>query len=63
VLVSHKHKAFLVIYFNIDGERQGTLLVDAFSIHSGLKEGNSLLVLSFSFALEYTINKIQENQE
>jgi hypothetical protein len=37
------------------------LLSDTFPIQNGLKEGDALLPLLFSFALEYTIRKVLEN--
>jgi hypothetical protein len=33
-----------------------------FPIQNGLKQGDALSPLRFSFALEYTIKKVQENQ-
>jgi hypothetical protein len=38
-------------------------LSDAFPIQNGMKQGDALLPLLFSFSLECTIRKIQENHE
>jgi hypothetical protein len=35
---------------------------DAFLIQNGLKQEGAILLLLFSFALQYVISKVQENQ-
>jgi hypothetical protein len=40
----------------------GKLLSDKFPIQNGLKQGDVLLPLLFSFVLEYVIRKVLENQ-
>ena len=42
--------------------RLGKNLSDRFPIRNGLKQGDALLPLLFSFALKYAIRRVQVNQ-
>ena len=42
--------------------RVGKNVSDRFPIRNGLKQGDALLPLLFNFALEYTIRRVQVNQ-
>jgi len=42
--------------------RVGRHLSRVFPIRNGLKQGDALLPLLYSFALEYTIKRVQVNQ-
>ena len=42
--------------------RAGTNLYDIFLIRNGLKDGDALSPLLFSFTLEYAIRRVQVNQ-
>jgi hypothetical protein len=41
----------------------GRHLSDTFPVKYGLKQGNALLSLLFNFSLEYTIRRVQANQD
>ena len=45
------------------GVRLGQNLSDMFPIRNGLKQGDVLSPLLFNFALEYTIQRVQVNQD
>jgi hypothetical protein len=42
---------------------QVKILLDAFPIQNGLKQGDALSPLLLNFPLEYVITKVQETQE
>jgi hypothetical protein len=41
----------------------GRHLSDMFPIKNGLKQGDALTLLNFNFALEYSIRRVQVNQD
>jgi len=43
--------------------RVGKELSDMFPVRNGLKQGDALSPLLFNFALEYTIRRVQINQD
>jgi hypothetical protein len=44
-------------------QKTAIYLLDAFPIQNGLKQGNSLSLSLFNFALDYAIKKLQESQK